>query len=439
MLKEHPNEEVVVLDKLTYAGRMENLEEIMDRITFVKGDICDKNVVESTMDGCDRVVNFAAESHVDRSITSPEDFVRTDVIGVFMLLEEARKRDIERFVQISTDEVYGSTVSGSFSERDILDPSSPYSASKAGGELLARSYVRTYGLKVMVTRSSNNYGPYQYPEKLIPVLVIKALNDQPLPIYGKGTNVRDWLHVEDNCRAVDLVLNKGEPGSITNIGSGNEVTNIEIAEADIKLAKGALQPTLAGFYQWNSRYSDRDIITSTEIDPNNPTRIIGQVETTGDNVISPNFIATTGPAEDFFDQIDRNKGYAFGLSLNIPILNGFNASNNVRRAKINHEQQKYQLEQEELNLERTIHQVYADAVGALKLYDATKRSLEAREVSFEYAQERFDVGVLNSFDFSQIKNRLVQANSDFLRAKYDFIFRVKLLEFYYGIPVQNLN
>jgi outer membrane protein len=229
----------------------------------------------------------------------------------------------------------------------------------------------------------------------------------------------------------------------TALQNRNEIkvaqANIEIAEADIKLAKGALQPTLSGFYQWNSRYSDRDIITGSAIDPNDPTRIIGQVETTGDNVISPNFIATTGPAESFFDQIDRNKGYAFGLSLNIPILNGFTASNNVRRAKINYEQQKYQLEQEELNLERTIHQVYADAVGALKLYDATKRSLEAREVSFEYAQERFDVGVLNSFDFSQIKNRLVQANSDFLTAKYDFIFRVKLLEFYYGIPVQNLN
>ena len=230
MLKEHPDEEIVVLDKLTYAGRMENLEEVMDRIAFVKGDICDKDIVKKTMDGCDRVVNFAAESHVDRSIASPEDFVQTDVIGVFTLLEEARRRDIERFVQISTDEVYGSTVSGSFSEKDILDPSSPYSASKAGGELLARSYVKTYGLKVMVTRSSNNYGPFQYPEKLIPVLVIKALNDQPLPIYGKGTNVRDWLHVQDNCRAIDLVLSRSEPGNIINIGSGNEVTNIEIAE-----------------------------------------------------------------------------------------------------------------------------------------------------------------------------------------------------------------
>lgn len=215
-------------------------------------------------------------------------------------------------------------------------------------------------------------------------------------------------------------------------------TNIEIAERDIKLAKGAMHPTLSGFFNWNSRYSNRDIITGSEIDPNDPTRVIGVVETTGDNVVSPNFRTTVGPANPFFDQFNDNKGSSFGLSLNIPVLNGFQASNNVKRAKINLEQQKFQLEQEELDLEKIIHQVYADAVGALKLYDATKRSLDARQVSFEYAQERFDVGVLNSFDFSQIKNQLVQANSDFLRAKYDFIFRVKLLEYYYGIPVQNL-
>lgn len=233
-LKHHPEDEIVVLDKLTYAGRLENLEEVMDKITFVKGDICDKEAVKKTMAGCEAVVNFAAESHVDRSIASPEDFVRTDVLGVFTLLEEARRRDVKRFVQISTDEVYGSTESGSFSETSTLDPSSPYSASKAGGELLARSYVRTYGLHVMVTRSSNNYGPFQYPEKLIPVLVIRALRDQPLPIYGKGTNVRDWLHVEDNCRAIDLVLRKGRPGDIINVGSGNEVPNIEIARRILK-------------------------------------------------------------------------------------------------------------------------------------------------------------------------------------------------------------
>jgi len=215
-------------------------------------------------------------------------------------------------------------------------------------------------------------------------------------------------------------------------------TNIDIAESDIKLAKGALQPTLSGFFNWNSRYSDRDRIVGSEIDPNNPTIVIGQVETTGDNVISPNFNPVTGPANGFFDQLDQNKGSSFGLSLQIPILNGFNASNNVRRAKINYEQQKYQLDQEELNLEKTIHQVYADALGSLKLYEASKRSLDAREVSFDYAQERFDVGVLNSFDYGQIKNRLVAANAEFLRAKYDFIFRVKLLEYYYGVPVENL-
>jgi dTDP-glucose 4,6-dehydratase len=234
MLKEHPNDQIVVLDKLTYAGRLENLEEIRDKITFVKGDICDKEAVRKTMAGCDYVVNFAAESHVDRSIASPEDFVRTDVLGVFTLLEEARKINIKKFIQISTDEVYGSTASGSFSEADTLDPSSPYSASKAGGELLARSYVRTYGLDVVVTRSSNNYGPFQYPEKLIPVLIIRALRDQPLPIYGKGTNVRDWLHVEDNCRAIDLVMRKSKPGEIINVGSGNEVPNIEVAKLVLK-------------------------------------------------------------------------------------------------------------------------------------------------------------------------------------------------------------
>jgi dTDP-glucose 4,6-dehydratase len=234
MLREHPDEGIVVLDKLTYAGRLENLEEVKDRIEFIKGDICDKEIVKRAMRDCDKVVNFAAESHVDRSITSPEDFVRTDVIGVFTLLEEARRKGVDRFVQISTDEVYGSTVSGSFSEEDNLDPSSPYSASKAGGELLARSYVRTYGMNVVVTRSSNNYGPFQYPEKLIPVLVIKALHDQPLPIYGKGLNVRDWLHVEDNCRAIDLVLLKAKAGDVINIGSSNEVPNIDVAKMILK-------------------------------------------------------------------------------------------------------------------------------------------------------------------------------------------------------------
>jgi len=237
MLMEHPGTDIVVLDKLTYAGRLENLQEIKDRIEFVKGDICDKEAVKKVMRGCDQIVNFAAESHVDRSIASPEDFVRTDVLGVFTLLEEARRTDMNKFVQISTDEVYGSTVSGPFKEGDTLDPSSPYSASKAGGELLARSYFKTYGMNVMVTRSSNNYGPFQFPEKLIPVLVLKALRNEKLPIYGKGTNVRDWLHVEDNCRAIDLVLGKGKPGDLVNVGSGNEVPNTEVAKLILKHMK----------------------------------------------------------------------------------------------------------------------------------------------------------------------------------------------------------
>jgi len=237
MLKEHPDEEIVVLDKLTYAGRMENLEDVLDRITFIKGDICDKSAVKKAMEGCEAVVNFAAESHVDRSIEGPEVFVKTDIFGVFTLLEEGRRTDLKKFIQISTDEVYGSTISGSFSETDMLDPSSPYSASKAGGELLARSYVRTYGMDVAVTRSSNNYGPFQYPEKLIPRFIVKILRNESLPIFGKGENIRDWLHVEDNCRAIDTVLQKSKPGDVVNIGSGNERTNIDITRQLLKHMK----------------------------------------------------------------------------------------------------------------------------------------------------------------------------------------------------------
>ena len=237
MLKEHPDEEIVVLDKLTYAGRMENLEDVLDRITFIKGDICDKEAVKKAMKGCEAVVNFAAESHVDRSIEGPKVFVKTDIFGVFTLLEEGRRTDLKKFIQISTDEVYGSTRFGSFSETDMLDPSSPYSASKAGGELLARSYVRTYGMDVAVTRSSNNYGPFQYPEKLIPRFIVKILRNESLPIFGKGENIRDWLHVEDNCRAIDTVLQKSKSGDVVNIGSGNERTNIDITKQLLKHMK----------------------------------------------------------------------------------------------------------------------------------------------------------------------------------------------------------
>jgi dTDP-glucose 4,6-dehydratase len=228
VLDAHPDYDVVVLDKLTYAGRLENLQEIMDRITFIQGDICDKGDVGQAMEGCDAVVNFAAETHVDRSIADASAFVKTNVLGTHALLETAREQELRRFVQIGTDEVYGSTTSSSFYEDDSLNPSSPYSASKAGADLLARAYFITYGLPVMVTRSSNNFGPYQYPEKLIPFFILRAMRRETLPVYGSGLNVRDWLYVRDNCAAIDLVLHNGLPGEIYNIGGGNELTNLEI-------------------------------------------------------------------------------------------------------------------------------------------------------------------------------------------------------------------
>jgi dTDP-glucose 4,6-dehydratase len=219
LLAYRPDDEVVVLDKLTYAGRRENLQDLLDRITFVKGDITHPRDVHA-VGPCDAILNFAAETHVDRSITDAGVFVRTDVLGTHVLLEYARRMEVGTYVQISTDEVYGSRETGSFRETDALDPSSPYSASKAGADHLALAYFKTYDLPVCITRSSNNFGPYQYPEKLIPVLIIRALREEPLPIYGKGENVRDWLYVEDNCTAVDLVLTKGKPGQVYNIASG---------------------------------------------------------------------------------------------------------------------------------------------------------------------------------------------------------------------------
>lgn len=228
ILQCRPTWEIVVLDALTYCGRRENLEGILAEITFLKGDICDQAAVHKAMQGCDAVVNFAAETHVDRSISGPGSFVRTNVLGAQVLLEEARMGGIEKFVQIGTDEVYGSTLQGSFLESDPVNPSSPYSASKAGADLLARAYFITYGLPVVITRSSNNFGAYQYPEKLIPFFLLRALQDQSLPVYGSGGNVRDWLYVQDNCRAIDLVLSRGRPGEIYNIGAGCEVSNLDI-------------------------------------------------------------------------------------------------------------------------------------------------------------------------------------------------------------------
>jgi dTDP-glucose 4,6-dehydratase len=232
MLGKYDAIEILNLDKLTYAGNPDNLRDIEGnaRYRFVRGDICDKKLVEELVKGVDAVVHFAAESHVDRSIGSPDDFIRTDIFGSYVLLEASKRHGVQRFVQISTDEVYGSTDDRKFSETDPLMPSSPYAASKAGADRLAYSYWVTYKLPVVIPRSSNNFGPHQYPEKLISLFVTNALDDKPLPIYGDGKNVRDWLYVIDNCEAIDLVLNQGKDGEVYNIGGGNERTNLDITE-----------------------------------------------------------------------------------------------------------------------------------------------------------------------------------------------------------------
>src|SRR5438045_4303368 len=223
--------QVVNLDKLTYAGIRENLAEFegTKNYKFIHGDITNPSDVAAAYgDGVDVVVNFAAETHVDRSLMEAGTFIETDVHGVLVLLEEARKTNLKRFIQISTDEVYGSIDSGSFTESDPLNPRNPYSASKAGGDRMAYAYSQTYGLPVIVTRASNNFGPWQYPEKLIPLFVTNAIDDLPLPLYGDGRNVRDWLYVEDHCAAVDFLIEHGVNGETYNIGGGNERENREI-------------------------------------------------------------------------------------------------------------------------------------------------------------------------------------------------------------------
>jgi len=228
-LENHPGDEIVVLDKLTYAGNIDNLKDEMKEIEFIKGDICQREDVEKGIRNCDMAVNFAAETHVDRSIIEAGTFVLTDVYGTYVLLEASKKEAIERFVQISTDEVYGSIERGSFKETDPLNPSNPYSASKAAADYLILSYWHTHKAPVVITRSTNNFGPRQHPEKLIPTLVINALEEKPLPLYGDGKNVRDWIYVLDNCRAIDLVARQGRPGEIYNVAGGNEKQNLEIA------------------------------------------------------------------------------------------------------------------------------------------------------------------------------------------------------------------
>ena len=223
---------VTVYDALTYAGNLANLRDLDDdpRCTFVEGDITDRDAVIAAMDGHDSVVHFAAESHVDRSIASPDEFVRTNCDGTNVMCDVARRVGVDRFLHISTDEVYGSIETGSFTEADPLEPRSPYSASKAGSDLIALSYRSTYDLPVIVTRSSNNFGPYQFPEKVIPLFVTNLLDGLKVPLYGDGLNIRDWCFVDDNCRAVDLVLRSGTVGEIYNIGGGNEITNRELTD-----------------------------------------------------------------------------------------------------------------------------------------------------------------------------------------------------------------
>jgi len=234
----HPDWHITTLDKLTYAGRLENLTEVMDspRHVFVKGDIADAAVAAPLVKQSNIVVNFAAETHVDRSILSAGEFIQTDIIGTFVLLEAAREaKDLKVFVQISTDEVYGSVPTGESTETDELKPRNPYSASKAGADRLAYSYWATFHVPVIITRASNNYGANQFPEKVIPLFITNAIDNIQVPLYGDGMNIRDWLHVEDHCSGIDLLIDKGTPGEVYNIGGGNEVTNIDLTHRILAL------------------------------------------------------------------------------------------------------------------------------------------------------------------------------------------------------------
>jgi len=237
MLGKYPDYRIINLDKLTYAGNPDNLSDIVGdaRYVFVKGDIADTALVDEFAQQADVIINFAAETHVDRSITDPTEFLTTNVIGTRVLLDAARKHNHKKFIQISTDEVYGDIEEGMFTEESPLKPSSPYSASKAAADLLCLAYYRTYKTPVVISRCSNNYGTHQYPEKLVPFFIKKLLAGEKVPLYGKGTNVRDWLHVTDHCKAIDLVLHKGKVGEVYNVGANNERTNLEITLRIIKL------------------------------------------------------------------------------------------------------------------------------------------------------------------------------------------------------------
>jgi len=227
---------IVVLDKLTYAGSLENFTpKVLNEIEFVQGDICDIDLVQKTSKKCDAIINFAAETHVDRSIQSSSEFVKTNVLGTDSLLQATLRNHIRTLVQVSTDEVYGSISNGSWGEDEPLLPNSPYSATKASADLVARSYFKTHGVDVRITRCSNNYGPYQYPEKVIPLFITNLLQEKQIPIYGDGGNVRDWLHVDDHCMGIYKALESGRPGEIYNIGGGRELRNIELARIILEM------------------------------------------------------------------------------------------------------------------------------------------------------------------------------------------------------------
>jgi dTDP-glucose 4,6-dehydratase len=239
IIRKYPEYKIINLDKLTYAGNLENLKDIDNNpnYRFIRGDICDRIIVEEIFSNnkIGAIINFAAESHVDRSIMDPGVFIQTDVYGVFVLLEAAKKYNSRVFLQISTDEVYGSIIEGSFKENHPLKPNSPYAASKAGAEMIVRSFFKTYGTPVLITRTSNNFGPYQYPEKIIPLFVTDLIDGKKVPLYGDGLNVRDWIYVTDNCAALDLILHKGKIGEVYNIGAGNEKPNIWITKKILEL------------------------------------------------------------------------------------------------------------------------------------------------------------------------------------------------------------
>ena len=238
LLKHHPTYTIINIDKLTYAGNLDNLRDVESNphYSFIRGDIADSECVTRVLEnGVEAIINFAAESHVDRSIEDASIFLKTNVLGTQVLLEAGRRKEIKRFIQISTDEVYGSLgPEGSFTEDSTLKPNSPYAASKTAADLLVRAYYKTFGFPGIVTRCSNNYGPYQFPEKLIPLFITNALAHESLPLYGDGLNIRDWIHVEDHCRAIDLILHRGEVGKIYNIGGGSEKTNVELTRVVLK-------------------------------------------------------------------------------------------------------------------------------------------------------------------------------------------------------------